>query len=352
MNNIQTNGNLSTSEDMNLMELAKFFWAKRKALIITAIISFICSIIIALSLPKEYSVSVKIAPEGSESTSLSSAMGGLASIAGLATPGASSGITEILYPEIIKSSPFLNEFTSIEVIYDGEKKPLVNYLSDDQKRAWWSYLSPFNLIKALSPKPDEEKHEREEDPFRPSMRTVKFENDLYSSIDMTYKDGENIFEITVTMQDPYIAAVVADSVVVKLQKYMINYKTTKTRNSIANTTLQLQKAEKAYHEAEERFAEGTDINRRLVTEKAKSRLLRLENEKNLAYNIYEQLALELETQKVELDEKTPIVTVIQPARVPHQKSAPKTMVIVVGLTFLGVVIRMMWMFAKHNFTKN
>lgn len=72
---------------------------------------------------------VQIAPEGTVQT-WQGQMGGVMAMMGVNIGGAATaGITEKIYPEIVKSTPFLLEFANIEVQNkDKQKMLLFDYL--------------------------------------------------------------------------------------------------------------------------------------------------------------------------------------------------------------------------------
>ena len=62
---------------------------------------------------------------------------------------------------------------------------------------------------------------------------------------------------------------------------------------------------------------------------------RLQAGYNLTFNVYNTLSQQYEQAKIKVQEKTPIFKVIYPAKVPLQKSKPKTRLILVAMIFLG-----------------
>lgn len=57
------------TEEIDLLELAKKIWAKRRFIIKYALIGAVAGLVIGFSLPKEYTSSVKMAPEEGKSNS-------------------------------------------------------------------------------------------------------------------------------------------------------------------------------------------------------------------------------------------------------------------------------------------
>lgn len=114
----------------------------RKTLYKAAGIGVVLGIIIALSIPKQYTVTVTLSPEmGGDKAS-----GGLASLAssflgGGATSNSNDALNVTLAPDIVASTPFVLELFNTRVqTLDGElDTTLVTYL-DEQKQPWWGYI--------------------------------------------------------------------------------------------------------------------------------------------------------------------------------------------------------------------
>lgn len=117
--------------------------AARKALLWSVIIGVVLGIVIALSMPKEYTVAVTLSPEmGDESKSA----GGLASLAssflgGSTASGGSDALNVSLSSDIVASTPFVLGLFDVRVqtIDNSLDTTLVAYL-DEQKSPWWSYI--------------------------------------------------------------------------------------------------------------------------------------------------------------------------------------------------------------------
>lgn len=67
-------------------------------------------------------------------------------------------------------------------------------------------------------------------------------------------------------------------------------------------------------------------------------LQRLEAEYNFAFNIYTELAKQLEQAKLQVSKDTPVFSIIEPVTVPAEKSAPKRPLILIIFTFIGLVV--------------
>lgn len=124
------------------MDILRRIYAIRKTLFKAAGVGVVLGIIIALSIPKQYTVTVTLSPEmggdkaGSGLASLASSF-----LGGGATSNSNDALNVTLAPDIVASTPFVLELFNTRVqTLDGElDTTLVTYL-DEQKQPWWGYI--------------------------------------------------------------------------------------------------------------------------------------------------------------------------------------------------------------------
>ncbi len=78
---------------------------------------------------------------------------------------------------------------------------------------------------------------------------------------------------------------------------------------------------------------------------------RLQNEMNLAYNVYTQVAQQLQMAKAKVQEITPVYTVVQPASVPLRPAKPNKVMILIGFIFLAGVGSVGWILFVKDLLK-
>ena len=104
-------------QEIDLVELAKRLWSERKFLFKCCGVAIVVGLVVAFSIPKEYSTTVKLAPETSDPSKKMGNLGGLAAMAGInlnSTSGADA-ISPDLYPDVVSSIPFLLELFPVQV---------------------------------------------------------------------------------------------------------------------------------------------------------------------------------------------------------------------------------------------
>ena len=74
--------NSNDEQEIDLLELAQKLWSNRKTILKWCGIGAVVGLVIAFSIPKEYTTTIKLAPEFSNSKG-SSGLGALASLAGI-----------------------------------------------------------------------------------------------------------------------------------------------------------------------------------------------------------------------------------------------------------------------------
>mgnify|MGYP000403422883 FL=1 len=134
--------------EIDLMELLRKIIAIRKTLYKAVGIGLIIGIIVALSVPRKYTVAVTLSPEMSNSKANSGLASMAASFLGAGTGMSGDGsdaLNASLSPDIVSSTPFLLELLSMNVPVDSEESEKIDLRSylDTQSSPWWSYIIGF-----------------------------------------------------------------------------------------------------------------------------------------------------------------------------------------------------------------
>ncbi len=346
----------SEVEEIDLLELAKKIWSKRRFVGKYALIGAVAGLIIGFSIPREYTSAVKMAPEEVKSSQRSN-LSNLAALAGLDLGSAegADGINLMLYPDVVKSTPFIVELSQIPVQpQDGKRLSLYDYIDTDLSSTWWSYIFhlPMKMIGWVASIWQEE--EISGSNINPKALTREQYRVLESlskriSIDIDKKTG--IITASSTMQDPMVTATVTDSMVRKLDEYMADYQTEKAKRDLIFTQESYESARDSYHEAQHRYATYMDATQNVARQSVRAEQERLRNEQTLAYSVYSQLAQQLEVAKLKVQKQTPCITIIEPAGIPTHKSNTSKIVILFIFTFLGIFIACSIVVLKELFLK-
>jgi len=156
------------------------------------------------------------------------------------------------------------------------------------------------------------------------------------SVDVDSKSG--ILTLTAEMPDAVAAAELAQLSIDILTKYVSDYKVRKAQENYDFVQARYKEAKTEFEKNQEALAMFNDRNRNVVTALAQAESQRLQNEYNLAFEVYKGLASQLEQAKIKVKEETPVFTVLEPVIVPNRKSFPNTIVVILSSAILGCLV--------------
>lgn len=344
-------------EQVDLLELGRKVWAERRTVLRWCGCAVIFALAVAFSIPKEYTVETTLAPETSDGKNSLSGLGSLASLAGINVGNLGSSSDAVypeLYPDIVASVPFLVELFDVQVVaHDGNlQTDIYDYVDNRLRKPWWLAVLrvPFRALKRIrvlfGDKPD---NGAQVDLFRLTKEQFEVFRSLDKRIAVSVDKKTSLVTLSVTMQDPVVAAMLADTVMYNLQKYITEYRTNKARNDLKFTQQLFDEAKQNYYEAQQQYARYVDANQNIVLRSVRIEQERLENEAELAYNVYNQVAQQLQLSKAKVQESTPVYVIVQPATVPLKPSAPSKILILVGCVFLAGVAAVGWILFGRDF---
>ncbi|MDE7181321.1 MAG: chain-length determining protein [Muribaculaceae bacterium] len=354
MKDMQENNEMAAPQgddkEIDLIALAKKLWQEKKLILIWCVCGAVLGLIIAFSIPKAYTTEIKLSPEFADAkTGSSGGLGALASMAGINMSSAGAdALSPQLYPDIIKSVPFSLDLLSVNLTdIDGERKfTLEQYLEDDVKSPWWSVITgaPGKLL-ALLKSDDDEKEitvEDENGPIVISMDQFLMLQSLEEMVTASVDEKTFVVSISVTMQDPMVSAVLADTVANRLKEFVTNYRTEKARQDLWFIQKLNDEARENYYAAQQRYANYLDTHQGIVLHSAQTMRDRLENEATLAFNVFNQTSQQLNMAKAKVQEQTPVYATLEPATVPVKASKPRKVLILAGFIFLSFVGACAW----------
>lgn len=348
----------SRIQEIDLVGIFKLLWDKRKTIIRNCFIGGVLSIIIAYSIPKEYTSNVTLAPEMSSGMSgMSGSLGTLASMAGVDLNFGSSddALYPELYPQIISSTPFLCELMEMPVEGKYKKEPvstdLYHYLRYYQREPWWAKIlgTPGRIMSKMQANPaDTIVPTLSIDSRNLTRRQQTLMKSLSKKIYINVDKGTNVIDLGVTMQDPSIAADVVQAVSDNLQKYIGNYRSAKARKDLEYISQLYSESQQKYVDAQQNYARYADQHQGLVKMQYQAEMERLLNEQDLAFNVYNQIASQYEMAKAKVQEQTPVCVVMQPPVVPFKASSPKKMMMGLLFVFLAFFGTCSWLIIRDR----
>jgi hypothetical protein len=237
--------------------------------------------VVALSIPKQYTVKVTLSPEMGNAKGSNGLAGLAASFLG---DGALIGestdaLNASLSADIVSSTIFLLELLEMEVSVSkkDDKMTLGSYL-DEESSPWWNYVIGFpgmviGGVKSLFAEEENESRALN----RISQGTIELSKKESKKIEILKEmivaavdKKTSITSIAVTMQNPRAAAVVADSVVKKLQEYIIDYRITKSKEDCIYLEKLFKERQQEYYSAQQKYADYLDSHDNIILQSVRA----------------------------------------------------------------------------------
>jgi uncharacterized protein involved in exopolysaccharide biosynthesis len=105
-----------------------------------------------------------------------------------------------------------------------------------------------------------------------------------------------------------------------------------------------------YYTAQKEYAEYVDSHDNLILQSVRAEQERLQNEMSLTYQVYSQVANQLQVARAKVQEEKPVFAVVEPAVIPLKTSGLGMKVYVLLFIFLSIFVMLGWvLFGKKIF---
>ena len=347
--------------EIDLMDLLRKVIGIRKKIYKAAGIGLIIGVIVAISIPKQYTVEVTLSPEMGNNKG-----GGLSGLAasflgsGVSMGDGTDALNASLSADIVSSTPFLLELSNMKVPVSGSEEISLSSYLDEESSPWWSYVIGFpgmviGGVKSLFIEDEDESifsDKASQGTIELSKKESQKIESLKKKIVASVDKKTSMTSVTATFQDSKVAAVVADSVVKKLQEYIIDYRTSKSKEDCLYLEKLFKERQQEYYEAQRKYADYMDSHDNIILQSVRTEQERLQNDMSLAYQVYSQVAGQLQVARAKVQEEKPVFAIVEPAVVPLYPSGTSRKVYVLVFVFLSVCIVISWnLFGKDLLSK-
>lgn len=363
MTEIQKNTSIQQSDDeIDLIALAKTIWNGKKIIITFVVVFMILGFFVAILSPKEYTASTTMVPQLSSGKSKLGGLSSLAAMAGfnLDMNMETSELSPLIYPQIVESVPFQLEIMETHFSFKDVDHPVslydyyMNYAKPDVISAVKKYTIglPFVILNAIKGDKNEDVpavagEELFDAPIALTQDQEKIRKMLSGKITLETNEKQGYVVLHALAHDPVLASQVAHKAQLLLQKYITEFKIKKASAQLAFITERYAEKKKDFEKAQTNLAVFVDRNKNVTSALARTEEVRLQNEYKLAFEVYSQLAQQLEQAQIAVKEDTPVFSIVKPVTVPLEKSKPNKPMILVIWTFLGGVLGIGWIFGKQ-----
>lgn len=325
-----------------------------KLLLKVCFVAGIIGVIVALNTQREYTTTVLMAPEVSNASSSLGSLGSMGAMLGLnfSSMMTSDAIYPEIYPDVLATTDFIVALFGVPVTpLESEKSfPYYKHLLVSDKTPFWNYPKVW-LAKFIEWVKNDKTNVlgAEPNPFRLTKKESKMVEWIASNISAVVDKKTSVITLSVTDVDPQVSALMADTVMQRLQNYITFYRTNKARHDLEYIKELYEQAQAEYIIAQKKYVQALDANRNVILESVNSHLRNLENEMDLKLSVYTETAQQLQMAKAKVQEQTPAFTVLQSASIPVRPSSTPKMVIALAFVVLGGVLDAVWVLFLRDF---
>lgn len=373
----ETNDNLSlsnkkhnledVSDKIDFRDIIYKLWRKRSFIVVVSVIFLLIGVIIAFSLPNEYTAQSVIFPQGGRQSSTGSA-GNLASIIGVNIGSATmneGNISPSLYPQIINSLPYVREIMKTSIVVEksmGEKITLYEFYTNPiyaepnvfANIKKYTISLPSTIISSFKSKQRKNKDIGVNDSdvldlsndsteiINITTQEQRVYNIIVNNILYEYNSRQGIIKLGYSFPEALGAAQVSEQLHIALEKYVIDYKTESGKENLSFIEQNLNKARQDFQNKQSNLAEFQDSNRGLITATGRANETRLRSEYDIAFTIYNELARQFEQAKLAIEETKPVLSVVNPVIIPLKGNSQNRLKIIAAFLVLGIFIGIVW----------
>lgn len=340
---------------IDLKSIVKTLLTKKAFFIKMWVIVFIISSIWILSQPRYYVCEVKLAPENNKVLSTGSLMAAASSLGlNLNNLNTSDAISPILYPELFESPDFIVDVLGIQIQTEDKtiSTDYYSYLTNHQKKN--IILKPFNKLKELcvgaQDSVQQTKTGRDLDPFYLSKEDQELiEEKVQKNIKCGVDKKTNVITISIKDQDNRVCALLADSIRVHLQAFIIAYRTQKARNDEAYYHHLADSSRVEYEKAAANYGAFQDSHRKVALQTYVEKGKQINNDLNVKLQTYNTYNAQYVAMKAKLLEQTPSFTTLKSATIPQKPAGPRRTLFVLGMLMFSTILASIWMVRKQLF---
>lgn len=245
-----------------------------------------------------------------------------------------------MYKDIVKSQAFLSEMVVAKI-------PLTNNIKDSITLEQYFALKDKKTVESKSESDSSKVIKNQINPntiFSNQVPPIVNINGtklqaielMKKRISIEIKDKSCI--VKVKMEDPFISAVTSKLVLEKLINYITLYKTNKIQTNLIYLEKRYAESEIKYKNAQQNLASFKDRNLGLIFQTTQTTEQTLNNELNVAFNIFNQFSVQLEQARFDLKKETPIFTILEPITITDNPTEPQFISLLLKYILGGIVI--------------
>jgi LPS O-antigen subunit length determinant protein (WzzB/FepE family) len=343
-------------DEIDLIAIAKTLWEGRKTIVKTTLIFMAVGLFVAIFSEKEYTASTTFVAQSSGSR-VGGSLGSLAAIAGvnLNSLDDESSISPDLYPQIVGSLPFQKKILDTELSFEDrdEKITLYNYYTKIYNPGILGYIKKYTIglprrIINLFKKKRTNYQSTDDGLLTVSEKETHVIERLKDKVFVQVDEEYGHISVITKMPEAKAAAELAQHAQNLLHQSIIELKIKKSKSQLNFIKKMYSEKEALFEEIQKEYSLFKDQNKNLSSSLVQEEFRSLQSEYDLSFSVLQELAKQLETQRIQVKKDTPVLTTIRPVFIPFEKTSPNRPLILFVYTFLGCFLGFAYVFFKEN----
>ena len=207
------------------------------------------------------------------------------------------------------------------------------------------------MIKSLLPS---DKDKAKDEALNPKMLTVDQEglvNGLRGLINCSINEKTGVITLGYSAQDPLVATMMVDTVMVKLRDAITTYRTNKARLDFEYYLSLEQQAQEELERCRVAYVKYSDSHQNMRLQTYLTQASKLENDLQIATSAYTQVKQQVQLAQAKVQESTPAFTVLEDSSVPTRANSPKKVLILFAILFVAFMGSIGYVYVKLLFKK-
>lgn len=332
--------------EIDIVEIIKTLWQHRKIILWGGLAGVVLGLFVAYTSPKQYKVITTMLPQSEEGVS----MGGLSSLAAIAgfdidLSDNGSEISPVIYPQIMESETFLLDLMHSKYTFKELKQPtsIFDYYTKYAGKGLVATIRKYTIGLSGTFKEALKKRKPIGKPTNDGLTHMSEDEYnlakmLKGCVTLTINKKEGYLTLTSIFEQDILTAQVAKRAQQLLQETITAYKTKRANEQLIFFEKRYNEKKIEYQQAQGKLAGYKDRNLFVTSAIGGSQETRLQNEYNLSYSVFSELAKQYENAKIKVKRVTPVYIILKPVVVPNEPFAPRKTIILLVAVFLGGAI--------------
>ena len=343
------------SDEIDIREIILPIWKARKQILLTAILFAVLGGLLGFLTPATYTASSTFLPQTTQSSGAGASLGGLAALAGinLNAPFTGGDIPPSMYATVLASEPFRKRILDAKIWVNGDSVTYRTYLKSQPRSTLGTIQEytiglPGKVVGLFGAQEDENLGNDEVQGLQPiSNEEYSLLNAVSGKVSIVNDKKEGIITISVIESDPIIAAQVTKVTEEVLQDWISEHKIKNAKAQYDFIAKQFEAKQKEFFSIQDQLAGYMDRNQNVLSASYLTRLERLQAEFDLINTVYSELAKQKEQAAIQLSKDTPTFSILDPVKVPRQKTGPNKSNYILIAFFIGIIFSASWFLIKN-----